>query len=170
MPKGNNKPKATKAPIRMQYIREGTNNDATCNTLKKQIGQLAKRKGLRYYVGKACGSNPPIKRWYNKYKKMNYKQMFVLCVTETEQEALDLEDMIIDYYTSDKYIRKQQAKKDVVITLNADDGTSNSNEGVSSEELEIFEDNVYQSLIDNKTGGGGGRHGSGCGYVYLVTM
>ena len=149
------------APINADFIIEGTNDKKTSETLKAKIGQLATRKNYPFYIGKACGSNPPIKRWYNKYKKMGYDTMYVLCMTKTEQEALDLEDMIISYYNLPRVIKRQQlAKKGKVIR---DDGTIDSNEGVSTAELERF-----VQLIDNKTGGGGGRHGSGCGFVYLV--
>ena len=75
---------------------------ATLNTLKKKTGQLANRQQKAFYIGKACGSNPPENRWYNKYKGMGYAQMYVICVTKNESDALLLEDMLVKYYRSEK--------------------------------------------------------------------
>ena len=117
-------------PVYYNYMMHGDADTNTFNTLKKKIGQLASRKKVNYYIGKASGSNKPDARWQQKYRNHNggYEKMYVLCQTSDVDSALTLEDWIIDYY---KYSK-------------------------------------LRIECDNETGGGGGKKGSGEGYVYLV--
>ena len=116
--------------VSYDYMVHGDADRNTFNTLKKKVGQFATRTNRHYFVGKACGSNPPENRWYQKYRPRNYTMMYVLCQTPSEDQALQLEDELVRY----------------------------------------FKDTKTGRLIDNPVGGGGGRRGSGAGFVYLVLM
>lgn len=100
------------------------NLTATLNTLKKKTGQLANRQKKPFYIGKACGTNPPENRWYQKYKGMNYAKMYVICKTDTESDALWLEDMLVKYYKNEK---KQKAMRGSIDNKTGGGGGRNGN-------------------------------------------
>ena len=90
--------------VSYDFMIQGDADRSTLNTLKKKVGQFATRTNRHYFVGKACGSNPPEKRWSQKYKPppRNYTMMYVLCQTPSEDEALWLEDELIRYFKDTK--------------------------------------------------------------------
>jgi hypothetical protein len=81
---------------------DGYADTKTLNTLKKKVGQFATRTGKHYFIGKACGTHKPEKRWTEKYEPRGYDKMIVLCRTPSPKEALWLEAEMITYFKDKK--------------------------------------------------------------------